>query len=54
MHLDKWVWRPWDQTRAVDNARAASTGLSQARIERQEIDGYIERLLGSRRPTQSA
>jgi hypothetical protein len=48
-----WMWRPWDQTRAVDNARAASTHLSRARIER-EIDAYIERVLSRRLPTQSA
>ena len=52
--LDTWMWRPWDQTRAVDNARAASTDLSRARVEREEINAYVEGLLSRRRTTQSA
>jgi hypothetical protein len=40
-------WRPWDQTQAVANARAASTGLSRSRAEREEVDRYLARHLAS-------
>ena len=41
-------WHPWGQRRAVANARAASTALSRARVEREEVDLYIARDLAGR------
>jgi hypothetical protein len=49
-----WSWLPWDQTTAVDNARSATAALLQARIERDEIEAYIEVVLSSRRRTRPA
>jgi hypothetical protein len=43
-----WRWLPWDQTAALDNARSATAALLQARIERDEIDAYIEAVLEHR------
>jgi hypothetical protein len=48
-----WNWLPWDQTTAVDNARSATAALLQARIERDEIEAYIDDVLSSRRRTRS-
>lgn len=52
--LTTWLWRPWDQTLAVHNARSASREVSRARTEREEINAYVEHILGQRLPTQSA
>ncbi len=54
MPVDLWTWRPWDQTRAVANARIASTELSRARVEREDIDLYVARCLASRGASRSA
>lgn len=40
------MWKPWQlattsQERAVDNARAAATALSRARVERAEVETYL-------------
>lgn len=43
MARNGWTWRPWDQTRAVDNARAASTELARNRVEREEVELFLER-----------
>jgi hypothetical protein len=45
----RWrIWRPWDQTRAIDNARTASTELSRSRAEREEVDHYLAARLETR------
>jgi hypothetical protein len=41
-------WRPWDQTRAIANARTASTELSRSLAEREEVDIYLTRHVASR------
>jgi len=43
-----WTWLLGDQTAALDNARSATAALLQARIERDEIDTYIEGVLEHR------
>ncbi|MGY2873117.1 hypothetical protein ACVW00_000307 [Marmoricola sp. URHA0025 HA25] len=54
MGLESWQWRFWDQSTAVDNARAASLELAGLRTERDEVDAYVVRLLAGRRDTRSA
>lgn len=44
-----WTWRPWHQTRAIENARTASTELARLRVERQEVEIFFERLEEARR-----
>jgi hypothetical protein len=45
----RWrIWRPWDQTRAIDNARTASTEVSRSRAEREEVDIYLAARLENR------
>jgi hypothetical protein len=49
------VWKPRDlfllgHERAVLNARAAATELSRARIERVEVELYVERRNAERFP----
>lgn len=44
MHLSRLYWRPWDQSRAIANARMASTELCRSRAEREEVEIYLERL----------
>jgi hypothetical protein len=42
----QWLyWRPWDQSRAIANARIASTELCRTRAEREEVDIYLARLV---------
>jgi hypothetical protein len=43
------MWKPWElatssNDRAVANARAAATELSRARVERVEVETYLEGL----------
>ena len=54
MRLSRLYWRPWDQERAVANARAASVELSRARVEREEIDLYVARVAKARGRARSA
>lgn len=49
-----WNWRPWEQGRAIDNARAASVELSRARVEREAVDLYLARLEKLQLKTRSA
>ena len=42
MDLRAWIVTPWDQARAVDNARTASAALHRARVEREEVHAFIE------------
>ena len=37
----KWFWRPWDQQRAIDNAREASTVLARRRVEHEEVEQFL-------------
>jgi hypothetical protein len=39
---------PWDQTRALDNARSASKELSTQRVAREEVEIYLEQRFGDR------
>lgn len=48
------MWKPWEfavhsNERAVANARAASTELSRLRVERAEIELYVEQRTAVRR-----
>jgi len=54
MRLDLWSWRPWDQTRAVVNARTARTDLSRARVEREDADLFVAQCLARRGTIRSA
>lgn len=45
MRVNWNYWRLWDQTRAVDNARAASVEASRSRAERDEVGRYVSRYL---------
>lgn len=54
MRLELSIWRFWDQTRSVDNARAASLELARVRRERDEVDAFVARALSGRRHIQSA
>ena len=49
MHVSWGYWRPWDQSRAISNARTASVALSRSRAEREEVDIYLARHLELRR-----
>ena len=40
MHLDR-RFLLWDQTRAIANAREASTEMSRSRAEREEVDTFL-------------
>jgi len=48
MHVNWGHWRLWDQTRAVANARNASSEVSRSRAERKEVDLYVARHLENR------
>jgi hypothetical protein len=48
MHENWGLWRPWDQTVSVANARAATTELSRSRAEREEVDTYLAQHLENR------
>jgi hypothetical protein len=48
MHGRIWRLPLWDQSRAVDNARWASTELTRARNERLEVDAFVARILAER------
>lgn len=37
-----WLWRPTSQDVAVRNARLASAVLAQRRLEREEVEQYLE------------
>lgn len=45
MRLHWRFWLPWDQTRAISNARSASIELSRCRAEREEVDSFVARHL---------
>jgi hypothetical protein len=48
MQLNWRPWLPWGQARAVANARMASTALSRARVEREEVALYLVRAIEGR------
>jgi hypothetical protein len=48
MQLNWGQWFPWGQTRAIANARSASTALSRARVEREDVELYLERAIEDR------
>jgi len=54
MNFRAWAVRLWGQTRAVDNARAASTELTRHRVQREEADIFVERLAERARSSRSA
>ena len=60
MTLTTWAarraprWRPWHQDRAVDNARGAATKLARRRVEREEVELFLDRLAVRRRGERSA
>lgn len=54
MHLELSSWRIWDQTRSVDNARAASLELTRVRRERDEVDAFVASVLAGRPEARSA
>lgn len=41
--LKPWLWRPTSQAVALRNARLASAVLAQRRLEREEIDAFLEK-----------
>jgi len=41
MLLVGWPWRPWDQSRAIENARAATTELCRRRVERDDVEAFL-------------
>lgn len=43
MRVSWGYWAPWDQSRAIANARTASTELSRSRAEREEVETYLAR-----------
>lgn len=45
MRVSRLFWRPWDQSRAIANARIASSELCRKRAEREEVDIYLARLV---------
>jgi hypothetical protein len=53
MFMNQLLRRLGNET-AVDNARAASAELSRARVEREAVDLFLERLDARRRPAASA
>jgi hypothetical protein len=48
MRVSWGYWRPWDQARAIANARSASAELSRSRAEREEVDVFLARHLERR------
>ena len=54
MRVGKTYRRPWGQGQAIANARAASSELSRARLEREEVDLYLARLVKLRGEARSA
>jgi len=54
MRLSLSSWRPWDQTRAIINARTASTELSRARVEREDTELFIAQCLARRAASRTA
>ena len=44
MLVPKLFRRLGDQTRSLENARLASTQLARQRVEREEVEIYLERL----------
>jgi hypothetical protein len=53
------MWTPWTELRAwgrarhqtaVENAREAATACSRARLERIEIEQYVEELVARKHP----
>ena len=41
MAVTGWFWKPWDQQRAVDNARDASTVLARRRVAHEEVELFL-------------
>jgi hypothetical protein len=37
-----WQWATASNERAVENARQASTALSRGRVEREEVEMYLQ------------
>ena len=51
-----WIWRSWATTSnavAVDNARLASTELSRRRVEREDVDLFLQERSGAVRRTEA-
>lgn len=44
MFVQALLLRLGDQTRALDNARTASTELARRRVEREKVDIFLDRL----------
>lgn len=53
MRMRSLYWRPWDQGKAIANARAASLELRRACLEREEVYRYLAQLAESRRKTRA-
>ncbi len=43
-----WLWRPISQRVARSNARGASIVLAEQRIEREDADDFVTRLVADR------
>lgn len=54
MGFDRWFRWLWNQDRAVDNARAASTALARRRVEREEVELFLEEHAARRRKSRTA
>ncbi|HSE54264.1 MAG TPA: hypothetical protein VLA97_00925 [Nocardioidaceae bacterium] len=52
--LTRLLWRPWDQSRARENARCAATELARQRVAREEVEIFLERHRSRRRAERSA
>jgi hypothetical protein len=44
MLVERLLLRLGDQSRALDNARLASTQLARRRVEREEVEIFLDRL----------
>ena len=52
------MWKPWEwgsasHDRALANARAASTELSRRRVEREEVELFLEERSATRRSIEA-
>lgn len=52
------MWNPWEwgsasNVGALANARLASTELSRRRVEREEVELFLEERSGTRRSTEA-
>jgi len=43
-----WAWRPTGQGIARGNARGASIALAEQRVEREDVDDFLERVAEAR------